>query len=203
MRSFFFTRFAGSRSVIASCAALISCAALAPCVAAAAPAPPTYTAGAPQSHLTFTGIQAGAPFTAEFHKFTATVTFAPGALAQSRLDVLIDLNSVDSKDRDRDGTMRGGDLFAVAQWPTAHYVARSFSATAGGFRAMGSLTLRGVTRNVSIAFKFTRTPAGATLAGDATVKRLDFGVGQGDWKSTEWVGNDVKIAFSLVLTPKR
>jgi hypothetical protein len=31
------------------------------------------------------------------------------------------------------------------------------------------------------------------------VKRLDFGVGQGDWKSTEWVGNDVTVTFNLRL----
>lgn len=202
MRSIFPTGFACSRSLIASCTALVSCVALAPCAAAAAPAPAAYTAGAPQSHLTFTGVQAGAPFTAEFRKFAAAITFAPDALATSRFDVLIDMNSVDSKDKDRDGTMRGSDLFAVGKWPTAHYVTHSFSKTTGGFQAMGSLTLRGVTRDVPIAFKFTPTPAGAMLTGTAAVKRLDFGVGQGDWKSTEWVGNDVKIGFSLVLTPK-
>jgi hypothetical protein len=38
--------------------------------------------------------------------------------------------------------------------------------------------------------------------GTATLKRLAFGVGQGDWKSTEWVDDAVKINFSLVLKPK-
>lgn len=181
---------------------IAACVAAAPCAAAAA-APLAYTAGGPQSHLTFTGVQAGAPFTAEFRKFTASITFAPEQIAKSRFDVSIDMNSVDSKDKDRDDTMRGSDLFAVAQWPTAHYVTRGFSKTAGGFQAAGSLTLRGITRDVPIAFKFTPTAGGAILTGTAEVKRLDFGVGQGDWKSTEWVGNDVKIGFSLVLTPKR
>jgi polyisoprenoid-binding protein YceI len=37
------------------------------------------------------------------------------------------------------------------------------------------------------------------LEGKTTVKRLDFGVGQGDWKSTEWVGNDVGISYSVRL----
>jgi hypothetical protein len=32
--------------------------------------------------------------------------------------------------------------------------------------------------------------------------RLDFGAGQRDWKSTEWVADAVKINFSLVLKPK-
>ena len=37
------------------------------------------------------------------------------------------------------------------------------------------------------------------LSGKTVVHRLDFGVGQGDWKSTEWVGNDVTVAYSVRL----
>ena len=33
-------------------------------------------------------------------------------------------------------------------------------------------------------------------------QRMHFGAGQGDWKSTEWVANAVKISFSLGLKPK-
>ena len=51
-------------------------------------------------------------------------------------------------------------------------------------------------------FQFTPTAGGAKLDGSAKLKRLAFGVGQGDWKSTEWVGDAVKISFSLVLKPK-
>ena len=48
----------------------------------------------------------------------------------------------------------------------------------------------------------TTSAAGAKLDGTANLKRLDFGVGQGDWKSTEGVKDEVKINFSLILTPK-
>ena len=51
-------------------------------------------------------------------------------------DVQIDMNSVDSMDKDRDGTMRGADIFDVAHFPTAHYVTRSFTKTAAGYAAM-------------------------------------------------------------------
>jgi hypothetical protein len=37
------------------------------------------------------------------------------------------------------------------------------------------------------------------MTGKSLVKRLDFGVGQGDWKSTEWVGADVTVTFNLRL----
>ncbi len=105
-------------------------------------------------------------------------------------------------DKDRDTTIRGPDIFDVAHFPTAHYVTRSFTKTAAGYAAVGSLTLRGVTKDVPIDFKFTPAAAGAKLDGTAQLKRLDFGAGKGDWKSTEWVGDAVKISFSLTLKPK-
>jgi polyisoprenoid-binding protein YceI len=168
---------------------------------AAAPSA-SYTADPGTSRLEFVGIQAGAEFKAVFHKFTAAVDFAPDALANARFDVQIELGSLDSMDNDRDSTMRGADIFDVAHFPTAHYVTRSFAKTAGGYTALGALTLHGVTRDVPIDFQFTATPGGARLEGTAKLKRLDFGVGQGDWKSTESVADAVKVAFSLVLKPK-
>jgi len=152
--------------------------------------------------LEFIGTQAGAEFKGNFQKFTAAVDFAPDALANSHFDVSIDLNSLDTKDKDRDKTLRGSDFFDVAHFPTAHYVTRSFTKTAAGYAAVGALTLRGVTKDTPINFQFVSTSGTAKLEGTATLKRLDFGVGQGEWKSTEWVGDAVKVAFSLVLKPK-
>jgi polyisoprenoid-binding protein YceI len=162
----------------------------------------SYSADPQQSRLEFVGVQAGAEFKGAFRKFSADIEFAPDALASSRFDVQIDLKSVDSMDKDRDTTIRGSDIFDVAHNPTAHYVTRSFTKTAAGYTAVGALTLHGVTKDVPIDFQFTQSAAGAKLDGSAKLKRLDFGVGQGDWKSTEWVADAVKISFSLVLKPK-
>jgi polyisoprenoid-binding protein YceI len=170
-------------------------------MASAGPAA-SYTADPSQSRLEFAGTQAGAEFKGIFHKFAATVDFAPDALASSRFDVQIDLNSEDSMDKDRDTTIRGPDIFDVAHSPTAHYVTRSFAKTAAGYSAVGALTLRGVTKDVPIDFLFTQVGTGAKLVGTAKLKRLDFGAGQGDWKSTDEVADAVKISFSLLLKPK-
>ncbi|MGA2398529.1 MAG: YceI family protein [Steroidobacteraceae bacterium] len=162
----------------------------------------TYAADPASSRLEFTGVQAGAAFKGVFHQFTAAVDFDPAALASARIEVTIEVKSEDSGDKDRDDTMRGADIFDVAHFPTAHYVTRSITRTATGFSAVGALTLRGVTKDVPIEFKFASAAAGATLSGTAELKRLDFGVGRGDWKNTDWVADAVKVAFSLNLKPK-
>ncbi len=161
-----------------------------------------FTADPASSRLEFTGVQAGAEFKGMFHKFSAAIDFSPDALADAHFEVVIDMASEDSGDKDRDGTIRGADIFDAAHFPTAHYVTKSFARTATGYAAAGSLTLHGVTKDVPIAFKFVATAAGANLSGTADLKRLDFGVGRGDWKSTEWVADAVKVAFTLNLKPR-
>jgi polyisoprenoid-binding protein YceI len=159
---------------------------LAAAVAARAAGPASYTADPAASRLEF---------------ITAAIDFAPDALASARFDVQIDLNSLDTMDKDRDQTIRGPDLFDIAHHPTAHYVTRSFTKTATGYSAVGALTLRGVTKDVPIDFQFTSTAGQPKIEGTAKLKRLEFGVGQGDWKSTAEVKDEVKVAFSLVLKP--
>jgi polyisoprenoid-binding protein YceI len=181
----------------ALCAAVIAIA-----VPRGAAAAGSFTADPATSRLEFTGVQAGAEFKGVFRKFTASVDFSPDALAAAKFDVVIDLGSEDTMDKDRDGTIRGADVFDVAHFPTAHYVTRVFSKTAAGYTAVGSLTLRGVTKDVPIAFKFNPAAGGGALSGTAELKRLDFGVGQGDWKSTEWVADLVKVSFTLNLKAK-
>ena len=155
-----------------------------------------------ESTLTFVGVQAGAEFEGAFRKFTADIRFDPKDLAASHFDVAIDLASVDSRDEERDGIIKGPDLFDVKQWPSAHYAAESFGSKGGArYTANGKLTLRNVTRAVPIDFTFEQKADGAWLKGEAKLKRLDFGVGQGEWKETEWVGNEVAVKFSLKLAP--
>ena len=43
------------------------------------------------------------------------------------------------------------------------------------------------------------TKDGVEISGETTIKRLDYGVGQGDWKSTEWVNDEVKLRYRVAL----
>lgn len=155
-----------------------------------------------QSKLTFVGTQAGAEFEGAFEKFTADIKFDPQDLAGSRFDVKIDLASVNSRDSERDDIIKGPDLLAVQQFPSGRYVAEKFIAKGGGkYAATGKLTLRNITRDVPIEFTFEKKDAGAWLEGSASFERLDFGVGQGEWKDTAAVANEVKVRFALLLKP--
>jgi len=153
-----------------------------------------------ESKLTFIGVQAGAQFEGSFDKFTADIAFDPKNLAASRFDVKIDTASVNTQDGERDTTIKSADLFDVKRFPTARYVADRFADKGGNkYSATGKLTLRDVTKDVPIDFTFESKEGAAWLRGTAKIKRLDFGVGQGEWKDTSTVGNDVQVRFALRL----
>jgi polyisoprenoid-binding protein YceI len=154
-----------------------------------------------QSQLTFAAIQAGAQFEGQFEQFDADIRFDPADLANSRFEVKVNLASVNTRDSERDDALKGPDLFAVKQYPTATYVAERFQHRGGTkFTALGKLTLRNITRNVPIEFTFEANNTGAWLKGTAKLNRLDFGVGQGEWKDTESIANEVRVNYALLLT---
>lgn len=170
----------------------------------AAAAPLThYTLDPGKSSLQFSFVQAGAQNQGKLTRFPVTLDFAPQSLEHARLDVTVQMSSLDTGDKQRDDTLRGKDMFDIARFPQARFLSTHIVRSGNGYVASGKLTIRGVTRDTQVPFTFrTATEQGksvAYLTGSTTIRRLDFGVGQGEWKSTEWVSNDVKVSYSLRL----
>lgn len=158
-----------------------------------------------KSTLEFQFVQAGAQNKGKLTRFPVTLDFSPDNLAASKLDVVVETASLDTGDKERDDALKGADLLSVAKFPQARFTSTQITKTASGYDAVGKLTLHGVSRDIHVPFSFRTAdeqgkPAGYLL-GKTTLKRLDFGVGQGDYKSTEWVGNDVSVSYSLRLVP--
>jgi polyisoprenoid-binding protein YceI len=196
----------GGRSGVAFRAVLVLGIALSAGTATAAGVPVKYTLDAPSSLLRFTFEQAGANNTGRFKTFTADITFGQDALAASKLDVSVDIGSLDTGDKERDDTLKTADLFDVAKFPKARFVSSKITMSAAGrYEAQGKLTIRNVTKDVTLPITFqTKEEKGKQvgfLTGRAAIKRLAFGVGQGEWKSLEWVKDDVAVTFSLKLIP--
>jgi len=172
--------------------------------AAAAPDMAHYVLDPAKSSLEFTFLQEGAWNKGRFRHFTVSFDFSPENLAASRLDVIVEMSSVDTGDQERDDAVRGGDLLAVAKFLQAHFAASQINKTAAGYEAVGKLTIRGVTHDMRVPFSFrTATEGGVAvgyMSGKTSLLRLDYGVGQGDWKATDQVGNEVGVAFALRLT---
>jgi polyisoprenoid-binding protein YceI len=154
------------------------------------------------STLGFSASYQGETFQGRFGKFTPQIRFDPAKLTDSRFDVRIALASASTSNDERDEMLKGEDFFNSAKLPEARYSASVFRALGGNrYTADGTLNLRGVSRPVTLSFTWT-PGAKPVLNGEATLKRLDFGVGSGDWTDTGLIPNEVKVSTHLVLAPK-
>jgi len=156
-----------------------------------------------KSTLEFTFTQAGAQNKGRFRHFTTVLDWSSDDPAASHLEVTVDMASVDTGDQERDDTLRDADLFAVKKFAQARFSATQIVKTASGYEAVGKLTIRDITRDMRVPFSLRTAPeqgqSVAYMSGKTSLKRLDFGVGQGDWKATDQVGNEVAVAFTLRL----
>jgi polyisoprenoid-binding protein YceI len=169
-----------------------------PCVASAA----DYTVQPSGSTLGFTSSFQGSSFDGQFSKWTAAISYDQAKLAASKFDVTVDLSSAKTGDSDRDSALPGADFFDTAKYPQAHFVTTGFRQQGSQVIADGNLTLRGVTKPVSLNVTFKPQGSGATLDVSGTVNRLDFGVGGGQYKDTTVIAAAVKVTAHLVLTAK-
>jgi polyisoprenoid-binding protein YceI len=167
----------------------------------AAGAVASYSADPQQSRLEF--VSAGRRgFQGYFRQFSAAVDFSPDALANSRIDVQVDLKSVDLDGQGSRHHHRGPN-FRYRSLAHGALTSRALLKTAAGLPPRSARTdLRGVTRMCRSNSSSRRARRAQNSKRTARLKRLEFGAGQGDWKSTEWVADEVKISFSLALKPK-
>lgn len=167
------------------------------------PATTDWQADPARSTLGFSGAVEGEAFSGQFKSFTPRIQFDPAHLEHARFDVEITLSSADSANAERDETLQGEDFFATARFPNAHYRANQFRQIGEGrFVADGTLSLRGVDKTVPLEFTWKPEADGAVLEGVATVNRLDFGIGGGDWADAATISHEINVKTTLHLSPR-
>ena len=91
--------------------------------------------------------------------------------------------------------------FNVAKFPQASFKSsRIKAAGAGKFEVAGKLQIKGKTSDIVLPVQIVQTGADATASGSFVIKRLDFGIGEGEWADTSVVANDVTVKFKLALS---
>lgn len=157
-----------------------------------------------KSRLSFQATQEGEKFGGRFDKFTAGVqiAWAAGEYSLQQVDAVIQLESVDTDYGERDDYLVQEDWFYTQLWPEAQFSSTVIADNGDGrYTADGTLMLRGISKDVQIALQLSIEENGerGKLLGTASINRLDFGVGQGDWSDTEWIGDAVDVEFELYL----
>ena len=159
-------------------------------VAATAPA---WTVNKATSRIQFQSSAGGSPFTGAFGRWNVDIRFDPKNLAASSVLVRIDMGAAD-----KDEAMPGADWFATAKFAQATYAAKSFKELGGGrYQALGTLTMRGVTRPLALNFQLAIAGDQARMVGSTMIDRHIFGVGQGQFAGPDTVPFAVKVSINL------
>ncbi len=163
----------------------------------------TWTVDPGKSKLGFTGQQSGTPFSGRFKTWTATIDFDPATPDTGHVLATVDVASAATDDAQKDEAMPGSDWFDAARFAKATFEATGFLPKGSdSYETKGKLTLRGVTKDVTLTFVLTIAGDEAHAVGNAQLMRTDFGVGQGSWSTGDMVALDVAVGLDLVATRK-
>ena len=144
----------------------------------------------------------GQGFAGRFTRFDAQIAFDPANLPASQVTASIDTGSAVSGDASRDEALPTPDWFSVKAFPRAVFKSRRIAAAGPGrYVADGDLTIRNVTRPVSLPFALTITGDVAKMTGSLSLDRSAFGVGQGQFKGGDTVA--LKVGVDVAITAKR
>lgn len=118
-----------------------------------------------------------------FNAFTGAASIDGTDPSKSSVSVTIDASSIDTRNADRDGHLRGNDFLDLETYPEITFVSTSISESGDDtFDVTGDLTIKGVTKEITVPFSFEGTatdPFGNSrvgFEGSTTINRKDYGV---------------------------
>ncbi|MGZ3297587.1 MAG: cytochrome b/b6 domain-containing protein [Asticcacaulis sp.] len=140
----------------------------------------------------------GEAINGRFDQYDATIGFDPSQLEKSHVRISIALDSVVSGDEDRDGTLRSDQFFYTGKFPKAIYESSKFSHIGGiNYVAHGFLTIHGISKPFDLPFALLTKDDRATVTALVDLDRTAFGVGSGDYASTDAIPAKVNVAIKL------
>jgi len=112
-----------------------------------------------------------------FRGLEGSIVFDPQNLEDSRFEVSIDPASISTGNKTKDKHARGKSWFNVKDYITIKFESNRIQTFEDRYVAEGLLTLKGISKETRITFKFVEETEGkATFEGDFTVNRQDFDI---------------------------
>ena len=154
-----------------------------------------------QSEISFTSKQMGVPVDGKFRKFDAQVAFEPKKPEAAKIGFTVDLAGATLGSAETDAELAKPDWFNIKLFPQATFQSSSVKATGPDkFEVTGKLAIKSISRDVVVPVTLLQAGGQTTASGSFAIKRLDFRIGDGDWKDTSMVADAVQVKFKLVLT---
>lgn len=150
--------------------------------------------------------QMNVPVEAKFKSFSSLIDFDATKPATAKASVEIDIPSFDLGDPEYNKEVLKKEWFNAAQFPKAGFVASTIKPSTGApagtkYDVVGKLTIKGKTIDVQFPLTVKKEGNSQVFDGSLPIKRLSFNIGEGDWKDTSMVADEITIKFHIVTTP--
>jgi polyisoprenoid-binding protein YceI len=157
---------------------------------------------AAKSTVSATFKQMNVPIESKFKKHSIVIDYSAATPEASKATVEIDTASMDLGDADMNKEVAKKEWFNSAQFPKATFTSTAIkSAGAGKLTVTGKLTIKGKSADVSFPLTVKADGKNQVFDGALPIKRLAFNIGEGEWKDTGMVADDVTIKFHVVAAP--
>jgi polyisoprenoid-binding protein YceI len=138
-----------------------------------------HAAFAPTASVKFTINNAGIPVTGTIDTVKARITFDPSRLSESMIEASADPATIHTGIAIRDKHLKRSDYFDVSHFPSIHLISKTFRRIGNNkFTGEFDLTIKGVTRSITIFFYLDRKTNTVQYKGCFTLNRLDFHLGE-------------------------
>ena len=142
--------------------------------------------------------QMSVPVEAPFKKFAAAIDYDAAKPELAKATVEIDTASLDVGEAEMNKEVAKKDWFNSAQFPKATFVSSSIKpAGAGKLTVSGKLTIKGKSTDVSFPLTVKTEAGKQVFEGALPIKRLAYNIGEGEWKDTSMVADEVVIKFRV------
>jgi polyisoprenoid-binding protein YceI len=143
--------------------------------------------------------QMNVPVEAKFKKFNAQIDYDAAKPDTAKASLDLDIPSFDLGDAEYNKEVQKKEWFNGAQFPKASFVSTAIKpGAAGKLDVTGKLTIKGKTADVAFPLTVKKEGAAQVFEGALPIKRLAFNVGEGEWKDTSMVADEVVIKFRVV-----
>lgn len=145
--------------------------------------------------------QLNVPVEAKFNNINARIDYEPAHVKEAKATVEIEVASFDLGDPEYNKEVLRKEWFNAAQFPKAAFVSTAI-VPSGPRKLMvsGKLTIKGKTADVSFPIMVTQQGNRQVFDGALQIKRTLFNIGDGEWKDTSVVADEVVIKFHVVGT---
>jgi polyisoprenoid-binding protein YceI len=164
----------------------------------------SYAVDAARSQLSASFKMEGVVVEGQFRKFASSAEFDPANLAQTSAQLDIDTAGFDLGNPDYNSELGNKDWFNTAQYPKATFVSKTVKvAGPGKLDIAGRLTIKGKSADVIFPVSYRQDGKGYVFDGAVPIKRLAFDIGEGEWRDTSVLENEVNIKFRIYLVPHK